>query len=122
MGVLEFFEATHLRVHGEYVLDHGFVFTRNYLESVLPSLRNSVAEQVHHALKQYSNRRGLTRLEARHYISIYEQWNISCLDQLPDYMKLFYKALLEVYEEIVEEMIKQGRLYRLKYGIEAVFT
>ncbi|PIN22718.1 Bicyclogermacrene synthase [Handroanthus impetiginosus] len=74
-GVLEFYEATHLRVHDEDVLDHGFVFSRNYLESVLPRLTNPViAEQVHHALTQYSNRRGLPRLEARHYISIYGQY------------------------------------------------
>ncbi|KAL0442352.1 UNVERIFIED_CONTAM: Bifunctional sesquiterpene synthase 1 [Sesamum latifolium] len=73
-GVLEFYEATHLRVHGEDVLDHGFVFSRNYLESVLPTLTNPVAQQVHHALNHYSNRRGLPRVEARHYISIYEHY------------------------------------------------
>ncbi|PIM97089.1 hypothetical protein CDL12_30448 [Handroanthus impetiginosus] len=75
MGMLEFYEATHLRIHGEDILDHGFVFSRNYLESVLPRLTNPVtAERVHHALTQYSNRRGLPRLEARHYISVYEQY------------------------------------------------
>ncbi|PIN01472.1 Alpha-copaene synthase [Handroanthus impetiginosus] len=75
MGMLEFYEATHLRIHGEDILDHGFVFSRNYLESVLPRLTNPVtAEQVHHALTQYSIRRGLPRLEARHYISVYEQY------------------------------------------------
>ncbi|KAL0442351.1 UNVERIFIED_CONTAM: Bifunctional sesquiterpene synthase 1 [Sesamum latifolium] len=224
-GVLEFYEATHLRVHGEDVLDHGFVFSRNYLESVLPTLTNPVAQQVHHALNHYSNRRGLPRVEARHYISIYEhytchhkgllrlakldfnllqsfhkkelselyrwwkglevekklpyardrmvetyfwilgvyfepeyavarkiltrvqalaslvddtfdayatfqelqiftqaieRWSISCLDQLPDYMKIIYKELLEVYEEIEEEMKKQGTEYRVAYGIEAM--
>ncbi|PIM97320.1 Bicyclogermacrene synthase [Handroanthus impetiginosus] len=49
-----------------------------------------------------------------------ERWSMSCLDQLPDYMKIIYKVLLEVYEEIEEEMIKQGRLYRVSYGIEAI--
>ncbi|KAL8508344.1 hypothetical protein ACS0TY_018807 [Phlomoides rotata] len=225
MAVLEFFEAAHLRIHGEDVLDRAVVFTRNYLESILPSLSNPVAEQVRHALYGYSNRRGLPRVEARKYISIYEQyashhqrllklakldfnmlqsmhkrelselsrwwkgleaptkltfardrlvetyfwdagvyfepqyarariilikvqsllsliddtfdayatfkelqlftdaiqrWNISCLYQLPDYMKIIYKALLEVFEEIEKEMIKQGTLYRLNYGIEAI--
>ncbi|KAL8508351.1 hypothetical protein ACS0TY_018813 [Phlomoides rotata] len=224
IAVLEFFEAAHLRIHGEDALDHAVVFTRNYLESILPSLSNPVAEQVRHALYGYSNRRGLPRVEARKYISIYEQyashhqrllklakldfnmlqamhlrelselsrwwkglevptklsfardrlvetyfwgsgvyfepqyarariiltkvqglisltddtfdsyatfeelqlftdaiqrWSISCLDQLPDYMKIIYKALLEVFEEIEKEMIKQGTLYRLNYGIEA---
>nr|J7LMP2.1 RecName: Full=Bicyclogermacrene synthase; AltName: Full=Terpene synthase 5; Short=LdTPS5 [Phyla dulcis]AFR23369.1 bicyclogermacrene synthase [Phyla dulcis] len=225
MGVLEFYEATHLRVHGEDLLDHDFVLSREYLESVLPSLTNPLAEQVDHALHQHSNRRGLSRLEARHYMPVYEQyashdqyllklakldfnmlqslhkeelselsrwwkgidvarnlpyardrivetyfwilgvyfepeyaaarkilvkvqslfsiiddtfdaygtfeelqiftqalerWSISCLDQLPDYMKLIYKTVLEVYDEIEEEMIKQGTSYRTAYGIEAI--
>ncbi|KAL8512920.1 hypothetical protein ACS0TY_019180 [Phlomoides rotata] len=196
---------------------------RMYL--IMPFLSNPVAEQVRHALYGYSNRRGLPRVEARKYISIYEQyashhqrllklakldfnmlqsmhkrelselsrwwkgleaptkltfardrlvetyfwdagvyfepqyarariilikvqsllsliddtfdayatfkelqlftdaiqrWNISCLYQLPDYMKIIYKALLEVFEEIEKEMIKQGTLYRLNYGIDAI--
>ncbi|KAL8512935.1 hypothetical protein ACS0TY_019190 [Phlomoides rotata] len=205
VAVLEFFEAAHVRIHGEDALDNAVVFTRNYLESILPSLSNPVAEQVRHALYGYSNRRGLPRVEARKYISIYEQyashhqrllklakwwkglevptklsyardrlvenyfwdsgvyfepqyarariiltkvqclisvtddtfdayatfeelqlftdaiqrWSISCLDQLPDNMKIIYKALLEVFEEIEKEMIKQGTLYRLNYGIKA---
>ncbi|KAL8508355.1 hypothetical protein ACS0TY_018817 [Phlomoides rotata] len=49
-----------------------------------------------------------------------QRWSISCLDQLPDYMKIIYKALLEVFEEIEKEMIKQGTIYRLNYGIEVL--
>ncbi|KAL8512755.1 hypothetical protein ACS0TY_019039 [Phlomoides rotata] len=218
-AVLEFFEATHLRIHGEDVLDYSVIFSRNYLESILPSLSNPLAEQVRHALYEYSNRRGLPRVEARKYISIYEQydshhkrllklakldfnllqsmhkrewwktlevatmlpfardrlvetyfwdngvyfepeyaaarmilikvqslislihdcfdaygtfeelqlfvdaierWSITCLDLLPDYMKIIYKALLEVFEEIEKQMIIQGTTYRLNYGKEAV--
>lgn len=48
------------------------------------------------------------------------RWSYSCLNQLPDYMKVIYKAFLETFEEIEEEMIKQGCSYRLGYGIEAV--
>ncbi|KAL8508359.1 hypothetical protein ACS0TY_018821 [Phlomoides rotata] len=225
MGGLEFFEATHLRIYDEDILDHAYVFTRNYLESVLPSLSNPDAEQIDHVLHKYSVRRGLTRVEARHYISIYDQyddhhqallklakldfnqlqslhkkelselyrwwkdlgvstklsyardrmvetyfwiigvyfepqyalarkilttlqgiaslfddtydayatfeelqlfteaierWDISCLNQLPDNMKIIYKALLEFFEEIEEEMIKQGASYKTNYGKEAM--
>ncbi|KAG8388762.1 hypothetical protein BUALT_Bualt02G0159000 [Buddleja alternifolia] len=225
-GVLEFYEATYLRGHGEDVLDHGYVFARNYLELVLPSLTNPIAEQVNHALNEYSNRRGLPRLEARHYIPIYEQlashhqpllrlakldfnllqslhkrelsevcrwwqidiegptklwyardrmvetyfwvlgiyyepkyalarkimtkvqalvsviddtydaygileeleifteaierWSFSCLDQLPECMKVLYKGLLETFEEIEEEMVKLEASYRVSYGKEAI--
>ena len=47
---------------------------------------------------------------------------MSCLDKIPEYMRGFYKALLEVFEEIEEYMTKEGTLYRLGYGIEAVIT
>lgn len=73
-GVLEFLEATYLRVRGEQVLDEAFVYARNYLQSVLPTLTNPLHQQVHHALYEHSNRRGLTRLEARRYIPIYQQY------------------------------------------------
>ncbi|XP_047941552.1 bicyclogermacrene synthase-like [Salvia hispanica] len=224
-GILEFFEATHLRVNGEDILDDGYVSSRKLLESSLPLLTNPIAEQMDHALHQYSKRRGLPRVEARHYISIYaqfdshhpkllelakldfnmlqdmhkeelcelyrwwkdfeaptklfyardrmvegyfwilgvyfepkyakarhittklltfaslfddtfdayatfeelelfmvaiERWSMSCLDKIPEYMRGFYKALLEVFEEIEEYMTKEGTLYRLGYGIEAM--
>ncbi|XP_042028677.1 bifunctional sesquiterpene synthase 1-like [Salvia splendens] len=226
MGILEFFEATHLRVNGEDILDDGYVSSRKLLESSLPLLTNPpVAELVDHALHQYSKRRGLPRVEARHYLSIYaqfdshhpkllklakldfnllqamhkeelselyrwwkelevptklfyardrmvecyfwimgvyfepkhakarqittkmtaiaslfddtfdayatfeelelfmvaiERWSMSCLDELPEYMRGFYKALLEAFEDIEEYMTKEGTLYRLGYGIEAM--
>nr|AYB35974.1 patchoulol synthase [Pogostemon cablin] len=225
VAVLEFFEATHLRVHGEDVLDNAFVFTRNYLESVYATLNDPTANQVHNALNEFSFRRGLPRVEARKYISIYEQyashhkgllklakldfnlvqalhrrelsedsrwwktlqvptelsfvrdrlvesyfwasgsyfepnysvarmilakglavlslmddvydaygtfeelqvftdaierWDASCLDKLPEYMKIVYKALLDVFEEVDEEVIKLGAPYRVYYGKEAM--
>nr|QXY08397.1 delta-cadinene synthase [Leonurus sibiricus] len=225
LAVVEFFEAAHLRIRGEDVLDDAVIFSKNYLESNLASLSNPIAEQVRHALYGYSIRRGLPRVEARNFISIYKQyashdqrllelakldfnmvqamhkrelselsrwwkclevpsklsfardrlvetyfwdvgvyfepqyararnilvkvqslvsliddtfdaygtfeelqlftdaiqrWSISCLDQLPDYMKIIYKALLEVFEEIEKEMIKQGTIYRHNYGIQAI--
>ncbi|KAG7953734.1 hypothetical protein I3843_12G124400 [Carya illinoinensis] len=49
-----------------------------------------------------------------------KRWDINCIDQLPQYMKLIYKALLDVYEEIEEEMSKEGRLYRVNYAKEAM--
>lgn len=48
------------------------------------------------------------------------RWDISCLDDLPEYMKISYTALLKVYEEIEQEMIIEGRVYALNYGIKEV--
>ncbi|KAJ0044676.1 hypothetical protein Pint_04331 [Pistacia integerrima] len=52
--------------------------------------------------------------------SAVERWNISAIDQLPDYMKLCYKALLDIYSEIEPEMADQGKLYRLDFAKEAM--
>ena len=42
------------------------------------------------------------------------------MDQLPDYMKICYEALLNVYIEIEEKVAKEGWSYRVHYGKEAV--
>ncbi|KAH7861040.1 hypothetical protein Vadar_020872 [Vaccinium darrowii] len=224
-GMLSLFEATHLRVRGEDILDEALDFTTIHLNSALPNLiKNSIAAQVVHALNQPIHK-GLTRLESRRYISLYEKddshnkvlldfskldfnllqklhqrelsvitrwwkdldfarklpfardrivecyfwimgvyfepqyflarriltkvislasviddiydvygtleelvlftdaiqrWEISALDQLPEYMKLCYHALLDVYNMIDEEMAKQGRSYRVNYAKSAM--
>ncbi|KAA8526911.1 hypothetical protein F0562_008860 [Nyssa sinensis] len=74
-GMLSLYEATHLRVHGEEILDEALAFTAAYLESLVSHsshLSNAFATQVTHALKQ-PIRKGLPRLEARHYISVYQE-------------------------------------------------
>ncbi|KAJ9671954.1 hypothetical protein PVL29_025549 [Vitis rotundifolia] len=223
-GMLSLYEATHLRVHGEDILDAALAFCTTHLRSVAKYSSNPLAEQVDHALKQ-PIRKGLPRLEARHYFSIYqaddshnkallklakldfnllqklhqkelsdiaawwkdldfahklpfardrvvecyfwilgvyfepqfflarriltkvismtsiiddiydvygtleelelfteavERWDISAIDQLPEYMRVCYRALLDVYSEIEEEMAKKGRSYRVYYAKEAM--
>ncbi|CAK8577224.1 unnamed protein product [Lathyrus sativus] len=44
-----------------------------------------------------------------------QRWDISCMDFLPEYMKFCYKALLDVYEEIEQEMVKEGRVFCVNY-------
>ncbi|KAG4149930.1 hypothetical protein ERO13_D05G363880v2 [Gossypium hirsutum] len=209
-GLLELYEASYLRVHGEDILDEAISFTTNHLRLVLASLDYPLSEQVSHALKQ-SIRRGLPRVEARHYLSVYhdieshnkallefakidfnmwwkdldfqkklpytrdrvvegyfwisgvyfepqyslgrkmltkviamasivddtydlyatydelipytnaiERWDIKCIDQLLEYMKSSYKALLDVYEEMEQLMAKHGRQYRAEYAKNAM--
>ncbi|KAM4103192.1 hypothetical protein ACJW30_06G060600 [Castanea mollissima] len=134
--------ATHLRVHGEEILDEALEFTTIHLKSTA-----SPKAQVTRALKQPLHK-GIPRLEARLYISIYEQdashnkallklsilafnlvqslhkeelseitrWDISCLDQLPEYMQICYRALFDVFEAIENELAKKGRSYRVSYA------
>ncbi|XVF77675.1 hypothetical protein PTKIN_Ptkin14bG0066200 [Pterospermum kingtungense] len=223
-GLLELYEASYLRVHGEDILDEAISFTTAELTRAAETVDYPLSEQVSHALKQ-SIRRGLPRIEARRYISIYpdlespnkallefakidfnllqllhrkelsqicrwwkdldfatklpfardrlvecyfwilgvyfepqysvareiltkaiamastmddiydvygtfeelepfthaiERWDIDCISQLPAYMKLFYKALLDVYEEMEEVMTREGKFYRVQYAKEAM--
>ncbi|MBA0603935.1 hypothetical protein Gorai_001929, partial [Gossypium raimondii] len=70
-GLLELYEASYMRVHGEDILDEAISFTTTHLTLAAPTLEYPLSEQVAHALKQ-SIRRGLPRVEARRYISIYQ--------------------------------------------------
>ncbi|RDX66319.1 putative terpene synthase 2, partial [Mucuna pruriens] len=45
-----------------------------------------------------------------------ERWDICFLDDLPEYMKLCYTTILDVFEEIEQEMKKQGKTYYIKYA------
>ncbi|XP_024044718.1 (-)-germacrene D synthase-like [Citrus clementina] len=223
-GMLSLYEATHLRVHGENILDEALAFTTSHLESVAKQVCSPLAEQVKHALVQPIHK-GLERLEARHYIPIYqgesshnealltfakldfnglqklhqkelgdisrwwkeldfahklpfvrdriaevyfwavgvhfepqysfarklftkviymtsiiddiydvygkieeldlftsaiERWDINAIDQLPEYMKLCYRALINVYSEVEKDLASQAKLYRLHYAKEAM--
>ncbi|XP_018851407.2 (-)-germacrene D synthase-like [Juglans regia] len=70
-GLLAFYEATHLRVHGEEILDEALSFTTTQLESAKSNLSNPLAAQVTHALKQ-SLYKCIPRLESRDFISLYQ--------------------------------------------------
>ena len=48
------------------------------------------------------------------------RWDISAIDQLPEYMKLCYEALLDVYKENERDFASEGKLFRLDYAKEAV--
>ncbi|KAB2059402.1 hypothetical protein ES319_A11G300600v1 [Gossypium barbadense] len=45
-----------------------------------------------------------------------QRWDANCIDELPEFMKLFYKPLLEFYEEVEEVMRKEGKSYRVQYA------
>ncbi|XP_022734668.1 (+)-delta-cadinene synthase isozyme XC14-like [Durio zibethinus] len=223
-GLLELYEAAHLRVHGENILEEALAFTTSHLKLVETMVDYPLSKQAANALKQ-PLRKSFPRLVARSYISIYEvygtedeylmkfakldflmvqhfhkkelsviyrwwkgldvaknfpfirerlvecylwilgvyfephyslartfltkvtalasilddiydaygtheeleiftkaihRWDINCIDQLPDYMKLFYSELLNVYKEMEDLMAKEGKLYRIQLAKEAM--
>ncbi|CAL0323289.1 unnamed protein product [Lupinus luteus] len=221
-GMLNLYEASYLRIHGEDILDDALVFTSTHLESISSQLRPFLEEQVKYSLRQPLHK-GMPRLEARQYISIYhqdpshhktlltlakldfnmlqklhqkevgniskwwkeldilrnlpfirdrivelcfwilgvyfepqysqaryimikvaslisiiddtydsfgtidelelftkaiERWDINCLSDLPEYMKLIYGLLMNVYEETKQLLIKEGREYSIEYWMK----
>ena len=69
--MLGLYEAAHLRVHGEDILDEALAFTTTHLKSLVEHLEYPLAVKVNKALYR-PIRKGLERLEARSYISIYQ--------------------------------------------------
>ncbi|KAJ1441934.1 Terpenoid cyclases/protein prenyltransferase alpha-alpha toroid [Sesbania bispinosa] len=219
-GMLSLYEAAHLRIHEEEILDEALAFTSLHLELMTTQLSPSLAAKVNYTLKRpfFKN---LPRLVASHYISTYEEdpshdetllifakldfnmlqkvhqkeagsiskwwkkldfatklpfarnriiecyfwilgvyyepkyslgrklmtkvlslasviddiydaygtleelqlftkaierWDKNCMDFLPEYMKFCYNPLLDVYEEIEQEMAKEGRAFCVIYA------
>lgn len=53
---------------------------------------------------------------------MYRRWDIDASEQLPSYMKLSYRALVQVYNETEKELENLGNkmTYRVKYSINEV--
>lgn len=47
-------------------------------------------------------------------------WDINKIDNLPDYMKLIYHSLLDVFNEAKEEISHEGRSHCVDYAIQQV--
>ncbi|KAI3794694.1 hypothetical protein L1987_37327 [Smallanthus sonchifolius] len=58
--------------------------------------------------------------ELKIFTDAVQRWSTTCLDSLPVYMKLIYKILLDVYEEMEETMGKEGKAYELNYAKESM--
>ncbi|WOG83243.1 hypothetical protein DCAR_0102418 [Daucus carota subsp. sativus] len=83
-GMLSLFEASHMRVHGESILEDSLEFTTSHLNSYLDSNPNvPLADLVRRSLK-YPLRKSFNRMVARFYISIYQklEWHKQVLLEL----------------------------------------
>ncbi|XP_009591578.1 (-)-germacrene D synthase-like [Nicotiana tomentosiformis] len=70
-GILSLYEAAHVGVEGENILEEALAFTTTRLKSVVPNLSGLLLAQVAHALKM-PIQRTLERVAARQYINIYK--------------------------------------------------
>nr|QWB49542.1 terpene synthase 8 [Aquilaria sinensis] len=71
-GLLSFYEASHLQVHGEDILEEALCFGVSQLKFLIKDLSTCpLSTRVNHALK-YPIRKNLSRVGARFYISTYQ--------------------------------------------------
>ncbi|CAL2266064.1 unnamed protein product [Prunus armeniaca] len=94
---------------GVYFEPH-YMATRKILTKVIALV--SVLDDIYDAFGTYE--------ELVIFTGAIDRWDINCMDELPDYMQVFYHTLLNVYDEIEEEMVKEGRSYRVYHAKEAV--
>lgn len=103
-GLLSLYEAAHLRVHGEEILEEALSFTVTHLKSMGPQLGNSLKAQVSEALIQPIHKNA-TRVVARKYIRIYE--NIESHDDLLlEFAKLDFHILQKMYQRELNELTR----------------
>ncbi|OIT35609.1 PREDICTED: germacrene C synthase-like [Nicotiana attenuata] len=103
-ALLSLYEAAHLRIHEEEILEEALTFTTTHLESMLPNLSNSLKVQVTKALNQ-PIRKTVPRVGARNYIDIYE--NIEAHNNLLlKFAKLDFNILQKLYQEELSDLTR----------------
>nr|AZL40027.1 sesquiterpene synthase [Thapsia villosa var. laciniata] len=95
-GLLNLYEAAHLRLDGEDILEEALTFTTFHLEVQKTQLKNPLAAQAIRALK-LPVWKSTNRVEARHYISLYEEFNSHSMTLLY-FAKLDFNLLQKCYQ------------------------
>lgn len=101
-SMLSMYNAAHLRIHGEEILDNAITSTKKHLQSVMEHLQTPLAEEAQYALETPLFRR-LRRVEARHYISVYEKMNTRN-EAILEFAKLDFSILQALYCEELKEL------------------
>nr|CAD1825999.1 unnamed protein product [Ananas comosus var. bracteatus] len=102
-GLLSLYEAAYLALPGEDLLDEAIIFTTTCLKSRVERLEKSLARKVLHALEAPSHRR-MKRLEARLYISLYEDDAEARNDNILELAKLDFHLLQLLHREEVKNL------------------
>lgn len=103
-GLLSLYQATHLRVHEEEILEEALTFTITHLKSMGPKLDKSLKAQVDEALIRpiHTN---VPRVVAHKYIPIYEYIE-SHDDLLLKFAKLDFHILQKMHQRELSELTR----------------
>ncbi|KAK1323374.1 (-)-germacrene D synthase [Acorus calamus] len=90
-GLLSLYEAAHLGLPGEEILDEAIAFAGQHLKLIKDQVSESLSMDIERAL-DIPLRRGMARLQARHYIDVYERDDQRC-DALLQLAKLDFNRV-----------------------------
>lgn len=103
-GLLSLYNATHLLIHGETVLEEAMTFARRHLEALSHSLKSPLAQQVKRALHRALPRTH-KRVETLCYISEYEEEAVHNPTVL-ELAKLEFKFLQQFHLKVLKAIIE----------------
>ncbi|KAH6781182.1 hypothetical protein C2S52_012419 [Perilla frutescens var. hirtella] len=103
-GLLSLYEAAHVRIRNENILDDAVAFTVHHLTRMLTNLESPIKEKVEQALKRAIHR-GLPLLNVRFYISVYGR-DASTEEFLVKLAKLNFNFLQNIYRKELAELTR----------------
>ncbi|XP_050220084.1 alpha-copaene synthase-like [Mercurialis annua] len=104
LSMLSLYEAAHLSIRGEVILDDALAFATETLQSLLPGLTNHLATRVSHSLNR-PIRKCLPRLETRYYIDVYPMEK-SYDETLLKFAKLDFNMLQKLHQKELYSVTK----------------
>ncbi|GMH29615.1 hypothetical protein Nepgr_031458 [Nepenthes gracilis] len=107
MGMLSLYEASHLKVHGEEIMNEALKFATSHLQSIAIRPSDPLEVEVTHALKHpiYKN---MEWLESRWYIFVYEH-NSSHNTTLLKLAKLNFNLLQSLHKKELHDLVRWWR-------------
>ncbi|KAF8391459.1 hypothetical protein HHK36_023764 [Tetracentron sinense] len=106
-GLLSLYEASHLGINGEDVLEEAKKFSVKHLKPLMGHLESDQADQVQHSLEIPSHWR-TPRAEARNFIDVYERDDAKSLHLL-ELAKLDFNLVQSVYQSDLRELSRWWR-------------
>ncbi|XP_023539491.1 (-)-germacrene D synthase-like [Cucurbita pepo subsp. pepo] len=95
-GILSLYEASHLRMNGEYTLDKALRFTTTHLQEMAMDESSPLVDEAKHALK-WPIYKTVPRLMTKHYISVHQKDPPNSV--LLTFAKLDYTTSQKLYQK-----------------------
>ncbi|XP_074269868.1 putative sesquiterpene synthase [Silene latifolia] len=103
-GILSMYEACHVAIHEDDILQEALELTTTLLRSLVDQLKSPMADQIEHALHQPLHK-GIIRLESKHFISFYQQ-NPTHNKTLLRLAKLDYNLIQSLHQMELRELVR----------------